>query len=489
MSSQESISAAEAAFERYRRTVGRWAGPLAGGLLLWMGDGSPKAKLSAVMLFCGIWWLTEAVALPVTALLAAALVVVLGLAPAKEAFAAFGSPLLFLFVGSFFLAEALRRHGLGERLARSLARLGRGRLGVLASLSGAAFLISLFISNTAACAVVLPMALSVAEKEKDPRYAAALVLSIAYGASVGGIGTPVGTPPNLIGLGKLRDHGIELSFLDFTARGLPIAVVMLLVLWGLLALRFGVRTGQATVVDTAPPRPWSPAERATAIAFGVAALGWVLPGVLAALAEASPGWKPAAAWCKARLSEETVSLLAAGLLFLWPTPREGQEEGRVLSWEEAARIDWGTVMLFGGGILLGDLADKTGLARDLGEALTSVTGASSLFGVTALVTGFSILLSEATSNTAAATLMVPLSISLANAAGLPPTIPALGATFGSSFGFMLPISTAPNAMAYGTGNVSIRQMAGAGLWFDLLGFLLILFFLTVGIAPTAPVGR
>jgi sodium-dependent dicarboxylate transporter 2/3/5 len=473
MGDREKISAAEEAFERYRKQVGRWLGPLL-GLLVWaLGDGGPKGRLSAVIVFCGVWWLTEAVALPVTAFLAAALVVLLDIASAKDAYAAFGRPLLFLFVGSFFLAEAMRRHGLGARLARSLSRLGRGRFGVLAALSGTAFLISLFISNTAACAVVLPMALSVAEKERDPRYAAALVLSIAYGASVGGIGTPVGTPPNLIGLGTLREAGAELSFLDFTSIGLPVGACMLVVLWLLLAVRFGVRLRQPIQTEAQQNEPWTPPEVATALCFLAAALGWILPGVLEAFAAGDPSYKAASTFAKTHLTEETVSLLAAGLLFLWPVRRANGQVQAALTWEEASQIDWGTVFLFGGGILLGDLADKTGLAKDLGESLINLTGAHGSFGITALMTGLAIVLSEATSNTAAATLMVPLALSLSASAHISPVLPALGATFGASFGFMLPISTAPNAMAYGTGKVSIRQMAGAGLWFDVLGFLVI----------------
>lgn len=463
----EEISAGEARFERWRRAGGRWGALPLGGLVWLLGEDSPAQRLAGLMTCAAVLWISEALPVAVTALLAAAGTVVLGVTTPKEAFASFGHPLLFLFVGSFFLAEAMNLHGLGERFARALTRLARGRLGLMLALSGAAFVISLWISNTAATAVTLPVALSVARGEGDKRFGAALVLSIAYGASVGGIGTPIGTPPNLIGIGALEKAGVSLGFLEWMAIGLPIALVMLLVLWTLLAWRFGLTLGSGGAQVAAPARPWSRGEIAVAVAFAVAVVLWLTPGVLEV---AAPG-AAATRWYKRHLPEEVVALLAAGLLFMWPIgPGSAGEATRALSWAQAARIDWGTILLFGGGILLGDLAGKTGLAARWGDVLVDATGAQSLWSITALVTGVSILLSEATNNTATATLMLPLTLSLAAAAGVPPGPPALGATLGASFGFMLPISTAPNAMAYGTGQVTVRQMLRTGVMFDVVGF-------------------
>jgi len=466
----EQLSAAEARFERARRTAGRYAAlPL--GVLVWLlGDDAPAQRLQALMVSAAVLWITEALPIAVTALLAAAGTVVLGVAASKDAFAAFGHPILFLFVGSFFLAEAMNLHGLGERFARALTRLARGSIGLLIALSTAAFTISLWISNTAATAVTLPVALSVARARGDRRFGAAAVLAIAYGASVGGIGTPIGTPPNLIGIGALRKVGVEIGFLRWMAVALPIAVVMLVVLWIVLALRFRLVGGARDDYRAeAPARPWSRGEAATAVAFAFAVAGWLTPGVLEL---AAPG-APVTDWYKQHLPEEIIALLAAMLLFLWPIGPGDAEPRRALTWSQAVRIDWGTILLFGSGILLGDLAGKTGLAGRWGDALVAATGAESLWGITALATGTAILLSEATNNTATATLMLPLTLSLAAAAGVPPGPPALGATLGASFGFMLPISTAPNAMAYGTGQVTVRQMLSAGVVFDVLGFIVI----------------
>jgi sodium-dependent dicarboxylate transporter 2/3/5 len=460
----ERLSRGEERFERWRRRIGLWSSvPL--GLTVWLlGDDDPAQRLAAIMAFVAVLWITEAVPLPVTGLAAACLVVLTGVATPGETFPAFATPLLFVFIGSFFIAEAMQVNGLSERLARAAASVARTRLGVLVGLSGVAFFLSLWMSNTAATAVVLPIAVAVARTIPDRRFGAAVVLAIAYGASMGGIGTPIGTPPNLIGIAQLRQAGIELSFFQWMSVGLPLAVAMLAVLWLVLRLRFGVSGVLGRRVD-ADTSAWSRGEVAVAGILGLAIVLWLTPGVLALTGPAS-----LAEALKGRLTEEVVAVGCATLLFVWPAGG-----GRpVLTWREATRIDWGTVLLFGAGILLGELARKTGLSARWGVAIVDATGADSLWAITAVMTAAAILLSEATSNTATATLMVPLAISLATAAQVSPLPPALGVTIGASFGFMLPISTAPNAMAYGTGRVTIRQMASAGIVFDVIGYLVVL---------------
>jgi sodium-dependent dicarboxylate transporter 2/3/5 len=471
----EILSPAEVAFERLRRRAGLYVAPVA-AIAVWLfTTDTPAHRLAALMTCIGILWITEALPVAATALLAPAGAVLLGVAGAEEAFRAFGSPLLFLFVGSFLLAEAMQLHGLGERFARAVLSLVRSRRGAVAAVAAGSFALSLWISNTAATAVWLPIALSIARAARDRRFAAALVLAVAYGASVGGIGTPVGTPPNLIGIKALAGAGIELGFVRWMSVGVPIGLVMLSILVVLLGLRFGIGGDDLArgPVASGDPRPWSRAERATAAAFTVAVVLWVLPGILELLAPNSDSSR----WTKVHLPEPVAGLVAAALLFLWPIAPAGAGEigpRRALTWEQATRIDWGTILLFGAGILLGELATRTGLAAEWGGALIEVTGSSSLWGITALVTAASIVLSELTNNTATANLMLPLTLSLAAAAGIPPGPPAHGATQGASFGFMLPISTAPNAMAYGTGQISVRQMMSAGVLFDVLGYLAIL---------------
>lgn len=445
----------------WRARGGAVLAPLVALLIVVMGEGGPKTNLSALFAATAILWISEAIPAAVTALVAVAMSVVLGIATPKDAFAAMGNPILFLFVGSFMIAEAMNLHGLGARFARAMTRRASGRLGALMATSGTAFLMSMWMSNAAATAVVLPIALQIARSVGDRRYSAATVLSIAWGASMGGIATPVGTPPNLIGMRALADSGMAIDFLSWMKVGVPIACIMLVVMWLVLALVFRVRPGEAAPPVDGGRATWSRGEVAAFVAFSLAVVLWIVPGVLQALD--SP-WGKA---INARLPEEVVAILCASILFVWPLP-DGK---RALSWEDAARIDWGTVMLFGGGILLGDLANKTGLAADWGRVLVDATGAASMFAVVALVTAAALILSELASNTASATLMVPLAFALAQSTGTPPIPAVLGATIGASFGFMMPISTAPNAMAYATRQVTIRQMLTAGILFDVVGYV------------------
>jgi sodium-dependent dicarboxylate transporter 2/3/5 len=372
----------------------------------------------------------------------------------------------------------------------------------------------MWVSNTATTAMMLPIALGVlgalhqvrvanglASGPMDPRawpFATGMMLMIAYSASVGGLGTPVGTPPNLIGIALIRQTlHVDISFFRWMALAVPMVLAMGAVLFVLLYLLHREKKAQPITLPLAASRPpsadvaspagaplalsdylaaekqrlgpWTAGQRNTLIAFGVAIVLWVLPGVLSLpIFSVSPRSLEV---LNARAGESVVALVAAILLFVLPTDlRKGEF---TLTWEEAVKIDWGTVLLFGGGLSLGMLMFETGVARALGAALTAHAGASSLWTLTALSTAFAIVLSEATSNTTAATMIIPVVIALAQSAGVPPLPPALGACLGASYGFMLPVSTPPNAIVYGTGLVPIPKMIRAGVLFDVAGFVVI----------------
>lgn len=455
-----------AGFERRLRQVGLVGGPLLALVVYLLARGGTAPGLTALMVLAVSWWITEALPMAAVALVIAAGTVLVGAATPKQAFGAFGSPLLFMFVGSFFIAEAMAVHGLGERLARATGALARTPLALLCALSATAFVLSMMMSNAAATAIVLPIALA-AGAGTDRRFQAALVLSIAWGASMGGIATPVGTPPNLIGLAGLRQRGLDVGFGTWVGFGLPIGLAMLAAMWAVLIAMFGVRRATRPPEVTRLERAWSRGERSVVLAMALAVAGWLAPSVLALLA---PGAE-VTAWARTRLTEEVVAIVAGCALFVLPG---GSERPRpALTWTEATRIDWGVILLFGGGILLGDLARDSGLTSAWGKELVAWTGAGSTWSIVALVTGVSIVLSEATSNTATATLMVPLAAGLAEATGAAPVPAVLGATLGSSFGFMMPISTAPNALAYGTRRVTMGQMMRAGVVFDVIGFVVV----------------
>lgn len=471
---------------------------------------SPEAhRLAAIMGLVVTWWVTEAIPLAATALLGPALCIVLGVAPDRAVLAPFASPITFLFIGSFLLAESMQKHGLDRRIALRLLLIPAvsstpGRLfGCLALLTAG---LSMWMSNSATTAMMLPIAIGALRAwpafRDHPSAASSLVLLIAFSASIGGLGTPVGTPPNLIGLSHIRELlGIRIPFVHWMIAGLPI--VLLQIAFLLFLLRPAGRGSAASHGDSAEARreiasqlaalrPWSAGERNTVIAFSFAVALWVIPGLLeliAGLTGTTGGiLESARTLLASRLPEETVGLLAGVSLLLLPVSWNSRE--MTLTWQEAARIDWGTILIFGGGMALGKLLFDTGLAEAIGRnAVAFVGGNPGLWTLVAAGILLSILVSETASNTASATVMVPVMIAVAKGAGVDPVPVALATCIACSFGFLLPVSTPPNALAYGTGLVRIPEMIRRGFALDIAGavivFLLFRIFWPL-VPPLAP---
>ncbi len=433
-------------------------------------------RLAAVIAAVVILWVTEAIPLPVTALLGVAAAVALGVAPAREAFAPFADPLMFLFIGAFILARAIFVHGLNRRVAYavlSLPWVGASAGRILFAFGVVTAAISGWISNTATTAMMFGIGISVlgamGEDARRSAYGTALMLMTAFAASIGGLATPIGTPPNVIGLGFIRSTiGEEVAFFRWMLLGVPVVVALYAVLYGWL--RFVTR---GTVSDLAATReliqneratlgPWTRGQRSVAIAFGVTVLLWVLPGIVAlAAGEGSAAYRT----LNERLPEGVAAIAGALLLFLLP----GDKGDRAITWDEAVKIDWGVVLLYGGGFSLGVLSFNSGLAEAAGRGLTGLLPISGELGLLVASVTVAVVLSEATSNTAAANMVVPVVISIAQAAGMDPFEPALGATMAASLGFMLPVSTPCNAIVYGSGLIPLRKMMGYGALLDVAG--------------------
>lgn len=497
-SSLEVISEAEERFDQLRRRSGFYLAPLVFATVFFLTHGSlsPEgSRLSAVLTGVLVLWMTEAIPMPMTAILGASLCVLLGVADAKTVFGPFADPIIFLFVGSFILARAMMLHRLDRRFALTIlsprwVRSHPARL--LAALGLVTALISMWVSNTATTAMMLPIALGVLNALKDLGkgksgsplnasrwpFATGFMLMVAYSASIGGIGTPVGSPPNLIGIGLIKKLAhVDINFFQWMAVGVPLSLAMYTVLFLLL---YRLHPAEKQEISDAPNLgaymrterealgEWTVGQVNTLVAFGVGIVLWVTPGIFnAALGAEHPYVKLASE----RLPEGVVALLAASLLFMLPTrARKGEF---TLNWQEATRIDWGTILLFGGGLSLGGLMFSTGVAEVMGKAITGLIGSNSLWGLTGVSIAMAIVMSEATSNTATANMIIPVVIAIAQAAHVNPVPPALGACLGASYGFMLPVSTAPNAIVYGTGLVPIPKMVRAGVLFDLCGFLII----------------
>lgn len=451
---------------------------------------APRAhRLAAVFTWAVVYWVTEAVPVPVTAVLASVLSVLLGIAPAQAVLAPYGDPIIFLFIGSFMLAAAFQETGLDRRVAFGLLRFPwatRTPSRVLATLGVITWAISLWMSNTATTAIMLPVGLGILKSmgETPPPGSAvsdgrngfpiALLLMLAWGSSTGGIGTPVGSPPNLIAISMLRElAGRRLTFFDWMSVALPMALLMLGLCWVILTLRYGgpTRSGADLQRHVAAERarlgPWRRGEANVAAVFVLAVILWVLPGATAMISPQATLPR----FFERHLPEAIVALGTAVLLFLLPTDlRRGKF---TLTWRGAVGIDWGTILLFGGGLSLGKLMFETKLAEAVGTAVVHAAGADSVWALTAVAIVLGIVLSEASSNTASASMLVPTIIAVAAGSGMNPIPPVLGATLGASFGFMLPVSTPPNAIVYGSGLVPLKDMMTSGIWLDVTGGILI----------------
>jgi sodium-dependent dicarboxylate transporter 2/3/5 len=487
--------------------VGLVLGPLL--LVGWLtltdrGGLTPEAHtLAGILLLTLVWWLTEPIPIPATGLLAVALCVILGAVPAAEragggirpVLAPFGDPSVFFLMGGMFIGRAMTRHGLDRRLALTLLCTrwaGRTPGTLLATVGLAVTLISMWISNTAAAAMMCPVAVGIVtvlaagrapRPGEDPAagdfakspYASALLLITAFGASVGGIATPIGTATNVVALGFLRQPdvlGRSVDFLAWCAVGVP---MMVLIFAGMYAwLRLLAPAGD---LDMPALRdylrgehdrlgPWKRGEVNTMAVFLVVVALWVTPGVLALAAPAAA--QRAFVRC---FPEEVTAMLAPVLLFLLPV-----DFGRrqlTLDAGDFQKIDWGTLLLFGAALALGGLMFRTGLADAVGRAAFDRLGTRDLWALTAVAIAAGILVSEFTSNTATASALLPVVHGLCVEARVEPLLPLLGVTFGASFGSSLPVSTPPNAIVYGTGLTPVRRMIWAGLGLDAVAGVVI----------------
>ena len=452
-------------------------------------DLSPEAqRLAFIVAVVVTLWFTEVLPLAVTALLGAAACVLAGVAPAKEVFAPFADPLIFLFIGSFLLAEAIRIHGIDRRLAYAVLAVpwvGERPTRVLAAVAVVSMLISAFVSNTVTAAMMLAIVSGIlaaieeagsrSGRGPDPAYATGLFLCIAFAASIGGLATPIGTPTNLIGLKFIRDElGAAVSFPGWCLIGLPVVAILGTACVAVLGRLFpaGIDRLEGVTAYVAGERArlgaWTVGQWSTALAFAITVALWVAPGTV--LAVAGPD-HPAYQWLQVRLPEGVAAVVGAILLFILPGSVDATgRRRRALVWREA-RIDWDIVLLYGGGLALGELCFSTGLARAAGTALTGwiPAGAWSATALVAVAAVVAVVTSEFTSNVASATMVVPIVIAMGRAVGADPTAAALAATFAASLGFMMPVSSPCNAIVYGSGRIPLRAMMRSGLALDVVG--------------------
>ncbi len=440
-----------------------WLGPVVAVLLtvLMVQQGwSREASLAAgLTLLCAVWWVFEPIPIPATSLIPLGVFPLLGILDGKQVAQAYGSPLILLLLGGAMLSKSMEKSGAHRRVALGMVRLfgGSSSRRLVLGFMLASALLSMWISNTATTLMLLPVALAVLEKAADRRLVIPLLLAIAYGASIGGMGTPIGTPPNLVFLKVYAETtGSEISFLQWMGWALPVVLLLLpLAAWWLTRRLAG---GEDLAIPC--PGPWRAEEWRVLSVFALTALAWMT------MRDPWGGWSQ---WLDLpQANYAAVALTAVVVLFLLPNGR-GE---RLLDWETAREIHWGVLLLFAGGIAIAKAFVSTGLSEALGQQLLGLTALPLLLlmlAICLLVT----FLTEITSNTATTTLLMPILAAAAVSAAIDPRLYMLPAVLSASCAFMLPVATAPNAIVFGSGLVSVKSMAREGLVLNLLGALLI----------------
>jgi solute carrier family 13 (sodium-dependent dicarboxylate transporter), member 2/3/5 len=420
---------------------------------------------AAVTTLCATWWIFESLPLAATALVPLAVFPLAGVLREREVAAAYGDPIVLLFMGGFMLSKAAERWGAHRRIAQMMvAWIGKSSgPRVLLAFMLASALCSMWISNTATTLMMLPVALAVLENDRSGKLAVPLLLGIAYSASIGGIATPIGTPPNGVFLAVYRNiTGLTVPFHQWMMFAGVVSIGMLAVCW--FVLSWGIRGGPAVHVQTGDR--WTTAQKRALLVFGLAALAWItreIPfGGWAALAEAWLGVSAA--------GDTTVAILAVLALFLIPS---GEDDGRrLLDWTTAASIPWGVLILFGGGIAIASAWESSGLSAVIGQSAEGLRDLPTLaiIGAVCLVVTF---LSEVTSNTATSNILMPILAAAAMANDIDPALLMIPATLANSLAFMMPVGTPPNAIVYGSGRVRIADMVRYGLVLNLAGVVIV----------------
>nr|MBN2276776.1 SLC13/DASS family transporter [candidate division Zixibacteria bacterium] len=474
-----------------RKTVlGLYLGPILALIILIFFDLDPQnpavERTAAVAILMAVWWITEAVPLAVTALIPLVLFPILGIMSGSAIAPTYINDTIFLFIGGFMVALTMQKWNLHRRIALKIILLigvSHGRI-ILGFMVATAFL-SMWISNTATAMMMIPIAIAVVDKleenqgeAKIRRFAVGLMIGIAYAASIGGIGTLIGTPPNLafVRILKITFPGApDIGFTQWIMFGFPFASVFLLIAWRLLIWLF-VPKGTAPQINKDIFRDeyrrlgsMNFEERAVLIAFLILALAWIFRSDIPIGGFVIPGWTRIMPE-KSFISDGTVAMAVALSLFLIPSRSENK--GRLLDWATAVKIPWGIVLLFGGGFALAAGFKESGLSVWLGGHLSGFSHFPAWM-IVAAVCLMMTFLTELTSNTATTQMVLPILASLAVAIRVNPLLLMIPATLSASCAFMLPVATPPNAIVFGSGRVTVRQMAQSGIILNIIGVILV----------------
>lgn len=435
-----------------------WIGSKASGLE------TPACWCAAVTVLCAIWWVFEVIPLAATALLPFAVFPLTGVLTHREVAGAYGHTLVLLMLAGSIISTAMEKSGAHYRVALGMVRLvgGKGDRRLVLGFLLASALLSMWISNTATVVMLLPVALAVLDGvENRSTLAVPLLLAVAYGAAVGGSGTPVGTPPNLIMIDNYREvTGHEISFLEWMKIGLPAVALMLPIVW--FRLTRGLAK-ESKAYELPRLGAWRSEEKRVLSVFALTALAWIT--------RAAPlgGWS-ALIGADGYAGDSTVALIAAVALFVLPSGRG--DNSRLLDWKTANAVPWGVFIMIGGGVAIGMGFRASNLSDALGGALAPLAHLP-LFPMILLLCAFATFFTEVASNTAVSNVLMPIMAAVGTAADVDPVVLMFPVTLGLNWSFMLPAATAPNAIMYGSGEVPIRRMVAEGYILNLIGAVLL----------------
>jgi sodium-dependent dicarboxylate transporter 2/3/5 len=469
----------------------QWAGFIGGAVLFVLmlilpapGGLEPIGwRAAAVAALMAVWWITEAIPITATALIPLVFFPSLGVLGMPDAAAPYANELIFLFMGGFFIAVAMERWRLHIRIALAIvAAVGTSPRRLVLGFMVATAFISMWISNTAAAAMMFPIALALGEifrpsdQEGPYEFGIALMLATAYAANIGGSATLIGTPPNAVMAGAASEMlGIEIGFVQWMAVGVPFVVVMLPISWVLLVYFLyppGKISGDADAVlaeQRSELGPASRGEKSVAVVFTMTALAWVFRSPKEMAAFSIPGIQTYLPF----VSDGTIAMAGALALFLIPVDRK--RGVFALDWPTARKIPWDVLVLFGGGLSLARAMDRSGLATWIGSGVSALEAVPSVVLI-ALVATLFVFLTEVTSNTATSTMAMPIMAGAAVGLGFAPTTLMAVAALSAAMAFMLPVATPPNAIVFGSGYLTIPQMVRSGIWMNVVAIMMITIF-------------
>lgn len=475
------------------------AAPLLSVLVYWWmttaGVEQPAARMAFIVTWVAFWWLTEAVNLGITALLPFVLMPLLGIAKADDVAMQYMDQIIFLFIGGFFIAYAMEKWGLHQRVAyRIILLMGNRPSKVLLGIMLTAYFISMWVSNTATVMMLLASVLAITRQkeiyheEARKGSATALLLGLSFSATIGGMASPVGTPPNMIFLGFLArelPHLPPIDFLQWMSFGVPFSFSLLVVCFFILRFlfiprkvdfEFDMRFIKAKQQQLGK---MNREEKTVLVVFLTTVFLWLFRDNLNFGFVELKGWSNLFGAYGKYIKDSTVVVLTSLFLFLIPSIKNNTE--KILEWEDVKKLPFNIILLFGGGFALANGFETSGLSKVLAMQLNGLNGLPVyviLLGLAVLVT----VLSEFASNTASIQLMLPVIMPLAVGLSIPPMLLMLTATFAASLGYMLPVATAANTIVYGSNEVNVKDMMRAGLLLDVAGIVLLLLFMnTLGV--------